>query len=141
MLIDDFLHTIAKCLPALIVQKAKTHLLVHMPMFVRRFGPLLGPNSKRYESFNSTFRAASIHSNCQAPSRHIANTFAVFDIVKHILSGGLWLDKNTNQYVCAGSSLTELHLSSTFTKRLLGTKKRDELPGKYALECMHIHTE
>jgi hypothetical protein len=101
-------------------------------MFVRRFGPLLGPNSERYESFNSTFRAASVHSNHQAPSRDIANTFARFDAVKHIISGGFWIDKSTNAYICAGESVRELCLSSVFIGRLLGTKKRDTPPGMYA---------
>lgn len=118
-------------MPSLIVQKAKTHLLVHMPMFVRRFGPLLGPNSERYESFNSTFRAASVHSNRQAPSRDIANTFALFDTVKHILSGGLWRDLGTDEYVHAGQSLLELRSSSTLIGRLLGTKRPSMPPGKH----------
>ncbi|KAG8775794.1 hypothetical protein FRC12_001272 [Ceratobasidium sp. 428] len=127
--ITDFLHTIAKCVPALLVQKTKTHLLIHMPMFVRRFGPLLGPNSERYESFNASFRAASIHSNRQAPSRDIAHTFAVFDVVKHIMLGGYWLDSETNQRVRAGAGVIELCESSNFTRRLLGIKKLNTTPG------------
>ncbi|KAG9121224.1 hypothetical protein FRC07_002910 [Ceratobasidium sp. 392] len=112
--INDFLYTVAKSVPALVVQKAKIHLLVHMPLFVRRFGPLLGPNSERYESFNSVFRSVSVHSNRQAPSRDIANAFATFDRVKHIISGGYWFDSNSKR---------------TFTQRLLGIKASNNTTG------------
>jgi hypothetical protein len=122
---------VAKCVPRLVVQKAKTHLLVHMPMFVRRFGPLLGPSSERYESFNSTFRAASVHSNRQAPSRDIARTFATFDMVKHIILGGYWLDEQTQQYIHAGTSVTEFCASSRFTQRLLGIKPSKNISGEF----------
>ncbi|KAG8762734.1 hypothetical protein FRC12_008883 [Ceratobasidium sp. 428] len=125
----DFLYSIAKCLPSLLVQKTKTHLLIHMPMFVRRFGPLQGPNSERYESFNASFRAASVHSNRQAPSRDIAHTFAVFDVVKHVMLGGYWLDAETNQRVRAGTGILQLCESSNFAQRLLGIKKTSMTPG------------
>ncbi|KAG8777086.1 hypothetical protein FRC12_000558 [Ceratobasidium sp. 428] len=126
---SDFLHTVAKCVPALIVDKTKTHLLIHMPMFVRRFGPLQGSNTERYESFNASFRAASVHSNRQAPSRDIAHTFAVFDVVKHIMRGGYWLDAGTGRYVRAGAGIIELCQSSNFAQRLLGIKKPGVMPG------------
>ncbi|GAB1523427.1 hypothetical protein RhiTH_006575 [Rhizoctonia solani] len=122
--INDFLHMIARTVPALIIQKAKPHLLVHMPLFARRFGPLLGPSSERYESFNSTFRAASVHSNRQAPSRDIARTFALFDVVKHVMSGGTWYDSKKGGYIHAGSSIFQLRESSPLTNRLLGVKKQ-----------------
>ncbi|KDN47459.1 hypothetical protein RSAG8_03599, partial [Rhizoctonia solani AG-8 WAC10335] len=121
--VNDFLYTLAKCAPALIVQKAKAHLLVHMPMYARRFGPLLGPSSERYESFNATFRATSVHSNRQAPSRDIANSFAVHDSVKHILTGGFWLDTEEKQYRGAGTGVINYCTSSTFIERLLGGKQ------------------
>jgi hypothetical protein len=121
---------LAKTVPALIIQKAKPHLLVHMPLFVRRFGPLLGPSSERYKSFNSTFRAASVHSNRQAPSRDIAKMFASFDVVKHIMLGGSWYDSKQGSYVNAGPGIFELCESSPLISRLLGTKKRTKPFGK-----------
>ncbi|KAG9126935.1 hypothetical protein FRC07_001356 [Ceratobasidium sp. 392] len=127
--IDNFLYTVAKSIPALVVQKAKIHLLVHMPLLVRRFGPLLGPNSERYESFNSVFRAALVHSNRQAPSCDIANAFATFDRVKHIISGGYWFDTKSKRYVCAGKGIAELRASSAFTQRLLGIKPTNNTMG------------
>lgn len=131
--IDDFLHTLAKCAPRLIADKSKTHLLVHMPLFVRRHGPLLGSNTERYESFNSTFRQCSILGNGQAPSRDIARTFKAFDRTKHIAAGGYYFDTTPKRFVQGGSSVLEMGRHNSFISRIFGFEAHIKpcMPGGY----------
>ena len=49
----------------------------------------LVPNSCRCESFNSILRTYNIYANRGAPSRDIANSFAVMDHMRFICSGGV----------------------------------------------------
>ncbi|KIL54693.1 hypothetical protein M378DRAFT_41494, partial [Amanita muscaria Koide BX008] len=74
------------------ISKPKFHFLVHLPRFIKRFGPALLYSTERYESFNHVFRLCSIHSNRKAPSRDICRAFALQDTVKHIVTGGYWYD-------------------------------------------------
>ncbi|KAG8695586.1 hypothetical protein FRC08_007683 [Ceratobasidium sp. 394] len=120
--IQVLLHDLAKCAPQLLIDKGKVHLLVHMPYFVLRFGPLLGPDTERYESFNSVFRECSIHSNRQAPSRDIAANFAAFDRMRHVASGGCWFNRETKAWQRAGPHVLALTQSSSFLCKILGSK-------------------
>ncbi|KAG8719357.1 hypothetical protein FRC08_003023 [Ceratobasidium sp. 394] len=122
--IQVLLHDLAKCTPHLLVDKGKVHLLVHMPLFVLRFGPLLGPDTERFESFNSVFRECSVHSNRQAPSRDIAAKFADFDRTRHILSGGYWFNRDTDTWETAGAHVLALAQTNSFLIKLLGCKDR-----------------
>ncbi|ETW80535.1 hypothetical protein HETIRDRAFT_320848 [Heterobasidion irregulare TC 32-1] len=103
--IDDILDVTALCSPSILISKPKFHFLVHLPFYIRRFGPAILYSTERYESYNAVFRAASMHSNRMAPSRDIAGTFAGMDSVKHISTGGWWKDSLTGKWVCAGASV------------------------------------
>ncbi|KAI9569764.1 hypothetical protein HD554DRAFT_1997841, partial [Boletus coccyginus] len=72
--------------------KAKFHFLVHLPMFIRRFGPAILFLTERYESFNGVYRLSSVYSNRQAPSCDACHLFAEQDNVMHVVSGGTWHD-------------------------------------------------
>ncbi|KAJ7875163.1 hypothetical protein B0H14DRAFT_2250966, partial [Mycena olivaceomarginata] len=37
--IDDFINITCKCSPSILISKPKFHFLLHLPFFVRRFGP------------------------------------------------------------------------------------------------------
>lgn len=63
-------------------------------------------STERYEAYNTVFRAASIFSNHQAPSRDIAWSFAGIDRVKHIVTGGWWKDRKTGAWLRAGQAIT-----------------------------------
>jgi hypothetical protein len=141
VLINDLLHALARCSPRLISDKAKIHLLVHMPLFVRRHGPLLGSNTERYESFNSTFRQCSILSNGFAPSRDIARTFCTFDRTKHIASGGYYYDPATRTYIQGGSGILEMMQHSRLISRLfaLETHMAKSVPGMQYLLVVTSH--
>jgi hypothetical protein len=90
-LIADFLLATAICSPSIIVSKPKFHFLLHIPTFIRRFGPAILFSTERFESFNAVFRASSIFSNGHAASCDIANSFMDLDRLKHICSGELLL--------------------------------------------------
>ncbi|KAF9237455.1 hypothetical protein BU15DRAFT_48704 [Melanogaster broomeanus] len=85
--IEDFLSISAQCAPSILLTKAKFHFLLHLPMFIRRFGPAILFSTERFESFNHVFCLASIYSNRQAPSRDTCQVFAEQDAVKHIVTG------------------------------------------------------
>jgi hypothetical protein len=96
-IIDNFLLAAARCSPSILVQKPKFHFLVHLPMYIRRFGPAIFFSTERFESYHGVFRAGSLFSNHQAPSRDIAEYFVGLDRVKHVCSGILWY------FVCVSS--------------------------------------
>ncbi|KAG8684098.1 hypothetical protein FRC09_015622 [Ceratobasidium sp. 395] len=39
--IDDLLRAVTRCSPSIIVLKPKLHFLVHLPQFIKRFGPAI----------------------------------------------------------------------------------------------------
>ncbi|KAG8729452.1 hypothetical protein FRC10_003908, partial [Ceratobasidium sp. 414] len=84
--VHDFLLVTAQCSLSIIVLKPKFHFLLHLSAYIQRFGPALLFSTERFESFNGVFRAASVFSNRQAPSRDIAKRFGDLECVKHIHS-------------------------------------------------------
>ncbi|QRV78666.1 glutamate receptor 3,4 [Ceratobasidium sp. AG-Ba] len=118
VLIDDFLHAVSVFDPLTITTKAKLHILTHAPYFVRRFGPLLGPDSERYESYNSNFRLLSVLSTRLAPSHDAALAFARIDRLAHIVSGGWWYSTKHGRYVQAGPSILK-HMQQDHKSRAL----------------------
>ncbi|KAG8779055.1 hypothetical protein FRC12_024669 [Ceratobasidium sp. 428] len=103
--IDDFLHAVSTFDPMTITTKAKLHILTHAPFHVRRFGPLLGPDSERYEAFNSNFRLLSVLSTQLAPSHDAAQAFSRIDRLAHVASGGWWYNAKYGRYVQAGPAI------------------------------------
>ncbi|KAJ7728363.1 hypothetical protein B0H16DRAFT_1331027 [Mycena metata] len=71
--------------------KPKFHILLHLPEHIRRFGPASLFATEAFESFNAIIRAKSVHSNRHAPSRDIARAFAQGNRIRHLLSGGLFM--------------------------------------------------
>ncbi|KIK71835.1 hypothetical protein PAXRUDRAFT_181764, partial [Paxillus rubicundulus Ve08.2h10] len=109
-MIEDFLSISSQCAPSILFTKAKFHFLLHLPMFIRRFGPAILFSTERFESFNHIFRLTAIYSNHQAPSRDTCQVFSEQDTVKHIVSGGFWLDPKTRAPRKAGNSIhTYMH--------------------------------
>ncbi|KIJ50147.1 hypothetical protein M422DRAFT_108768, partial [Sphaerobolus stellatus SS14] len=85
--IDVFLLCTAKWTPCWF-NKPKFHILLHLPDHVRHFGPASLFATEGFESFNAVIRAASVHSNRQAPSREIGRAFARSNCIRHMLCGG-----------------------------------------------------
>jgi hypothetical protein len=105
--LEDFLTITAQCAPSILISKPKFHFLIHIAAYIRRFGPAIMFSTERYESFNHVFRLACIHSNRGAPSRDTCNTFATQDIIKHIATGGYWIDPGSKTWVRAGSAILD----------------------------------
>ncbi|KAF8346814.1 hypothetical protein F5887DRAFT_834375, partial [Amanita rubescens] len=106
-IIDDLLNITAQCAPSIIIHKPKFHFLLHLPLYIRRFGPAITFSTERYESFNHVFRLCSIHSNKKAPSRDTCKWFGTHDIVKHVSLGGYWFDESLHKWCRAGSAIVE----------------------------------
>lgn len=96
--IDDFLSIAAQCAPSIIIHKPKFHFLIHLPMYICRFGPTIAFSMECYESFNHIFHLCSIHSNKKAPSHDTCKWFGAHDIIKHVLLGGYWFDKSSHKW-------------------------------------------
>ncbi|KAG2063297.1 hypothetical protein BDR04DRAFT_1038375, partial [Suillus decipiens] len=118
--IEDFLTVSAQCAPSILISKAKFHFLLHIPMYIRQFGPAILFSTERFESFNHVFRLTCIHSNRQAPSRDSCNTFASHDTIKHVVTGGFWFDAVQKKWVRAGDAVRQYIADHPEQRHLLG---------------------
>ncbi|THV04305.1 hypothetical protein K435DRAFT_961933 [Dendrothele bispora CBS 962.96] len=118
ILIANTLDAFAEVDPLKIIQKVKLHLLPHLISDIRRFGPPVRYSTEIFECFNAIFRLCSIYSNHQAPSRDIALKFTSMARVKHIFSGGYWLQEN--KWVQASPKVRRLLETDVTIQRHLG---------------------
>lgn len=118
--INDFLNITTRCSPSILLTKPKFHFLIHLPAFIRRFGPAVLFSTERHEAYNAIFCAASVYSNRAAPSRDIAWSFAGMDQVKHIATGGWWKDAGTPAWCHASKTVVDYIGSSSSYCALLG---------------------
>ncbi|KAJ4481358.1 hypothetical protein C8R41DRAFT_922309 [Lentinula lateritia] len=89
--IDRFLDCAANWTPRWF-NKPKFHIIKHLPMHIRRFGPAILYATEGFESFNAIIRDHSVHSNHQAPSRDIGRGFAQCSRIRHLLHGGVFFN-------------------------------------------------
>jgi hypothetical protein len=123
--ISDFLNITAQCAPSILISKPKFHFLVHLPVFIRRFGPAIVFSTECYESFNHVFRLTCIFSNRRAPSQDTCITFARNDTIKHIATGGYWYDAHVEQWVHGGLQVVSYLDDHPEQARLLGIPKKN----------------
>ncbi|KAH9810567.1 hypothetical protein DFH28DRAFT_1131965 [Melampsora americana] len=90
------------------VNKPKIHMLTHLKHSIERFGPASLCMTEKFECFNGVLRAASVHSNRQSPGRDIANSFNNFQLMRALLSGSTFVDKEMQGRVSAGPRVREL---------------------------------
>ncbi|KAF9644917.1 hypothetical protein BDM02DRAFT_3157045 [Thelephora ganbajun] len=118
--------------PTKIISKVKLHILGHLQADIRRFGPMVGSASEIFECFNAVFRACSILSNRQAPSRDIANQLGKQEGFKHRASGGWW--KSDGEWVQAGPGVRHFAFHRPlFLENLGWSSKNSAEPGKVQL--------
>ncbi|KAG1879856.1 hypothetical protein F4604DRAFT_1923063 [Suillus subluteus] len=139
--IQDFLNVMAQCAPSILISKPKFHFLVHLPAYIRCFGPAIIFSMERYKSFNHVFRLSCIYSNRQAPSRDTCKLFAHQDIIKHVATGGYWYDSKIKKWVCTGvqvlSYLNE-HPGQAWLLGLSNFGRSAPIPGSGKVETMYI---
>lgn len=129
----------AQCAPSILITKPKFHFLVHLPAYIRRFGPAIVFSTERYESFNHVFRLSCIYSNRQAPSRDTCRIFSGQDTVKHIATGGYWYDSTFKKWVCAGQNVLCYLDEHPEQVRLLGLPNSSQSPIPGKPNGMHYH--
>ncbi|KAI6138558.1 hypothetical protein BKA82DRAFT_158153 [Pisolithus tinctorius] len=120
--IEDFLNVTCICAPSILISKPKFHFLVHLPMYIRRFGPALLFSTECYESYNHVFRLSCIHSSRHGPSQDSCRKFARLDQVKHILTGGFWYEPRLQKWVQAAPAVLDFLSEHPEHARLLGIK-------------------
>ncbi|KAG1863736.1 hypothetical protein F4604DRAFT_1929149 [Suillus subluteus] len=118
--IDDFLNISVQCAPSIILTKSKFHFLLHIPAYIRRFGPPILFSTEHFESFNSVFRLSCVHSNRQAPSRDSCNAFAYNDILKHVATGGFWMESKSKRWMHAAPGVLNYIANHPEQRHLLG---------------------
>ncbi|KAJ7463099.1 hypothetical protein B0H11DRAFT_2310350 [Mycena galericulata] len=118
ILIDNLLDAFATLDPTKILIKLKLHVLLHIVQDIRRRGPAVRFSTEVFECFNAIFRLCSVLSNHQAPSRDIAAKFADLDRVKHILSGGYWLQDT--EWLRAGKDVQRILHNTPIIQKHLG---------------------
>lgn len=118
--------------PTKMISKVKLHILGHLRADIRRFGPMVGSASEIFECFNAVFRACSVLSNRQAPSRDISNQLGKQEGFKHRASGGWW-KSNNGEWVQAGPGVRSFALQPSFLGNLGWSSKDPAEPGLYSL--------
>ncbi|KAI0365428.1 hypothetical protein BV20DRAFT_954196 [Pilatotrama ljubarskyi] len=128
VLIGNLLDIWSSIDPQRVFVKLKLHILLHIIEDVETHGPGIHNATEGFESFNGVFRGSSVFSNHQAPSRDIAQSSAVMESHKHIVSGGWWqLDEGT--YVRAGGKVRQ-YSKDMHVQRQMGLEQtEDSIPG------------
>ena len=102
---------------------------------------MVGLASEIFECFNAVFRACSVLSNHQAPSRDISNQLGKQEGFKHRASGGWWKSED-GEWVQAGPGVTQFVLNhKTFLGNLGWSSQDVPVPGLcHLLNLFHIYT-
>ncbi|KAH9822967.1 hypothetical protein DFH28DRAFT_1048547 [Melampsora americana] len=105
--VDMFLNQLVS-ISAQWVNKPKFHMLIHLKYSIRRFGPPCLVATEKFESFNGKTRDASVHSNRQSPGNDIAYTFLTGLMLRILLSGTSFFDRDLQSRVVAGHHVRSL---------------------------------
>jgi len=116
--------------PTKMISKVKLHILRHLWVDIRQFGPMVGSASEIFECFNAIFHACSVLSNHQALSRDISNQLGKQEGFKHRASGGWW-KSNNGEWVQAGLGVRNFTLRPSFLDNLGWLSKDPAEPGLY----------
>jgi hypothetical protein len=109
------------------VNKAKFHMLLHLPDSILRFGPATLFATEKFESYNGILRFASIHSNRQSPGQDIAITFSNYHTFRQIISGGFFFDPITKKYIQSSNLVTNMFTQNPLIQKSLGYNHSDSI--------------
>lgn len=118
----------------------KYHILVHLIDHIKRFGPAAGFNKERYEPFHSVVRSALLLSNRRAPSRDIGLRLEYQECMKHIISGGRWINAQRHVQEASQNVVRFMQTSQVF-RQLYGLEKAtsEPVPGKIRITILSVH--
>jgi hypothetical protein len=85
-----------------------------------RFGSASLFATEKFEGYNSNLRNASVHSNRHSPGKDIGVTFANYLVLRHILSGGFFFDKQHRTYRSAGPCVTDIFSQNSTVQKSMG---------------------
>jgi hypothetical protein len=108
------------------VNKPKFHMLFHLTESISCFGPASLFATERFEGYNSVLRNALIQSNRQSPSKDIGVTFANFQNLRHLFSGGSFWDPKEEAYWTAAESVSAIFENYPSLQKSMG----------YDLKCL-----
>jgi hypothetical protein len=109
------------------VNKAKFHILLHLPESILRFGPASLFSTEKFESYNGILRNASIHSNRHSPGHDIAITFSNYHSFRQILSGGFFFDKKKGTFAQSSTQVTNTFTQNPLIQQTLGYNQSTSL--------------
>ena len=87
--------------------KPKFHVVLHILLHIRRYGPAILTATESFESYNLVIRLRSCHSPRHAPSVDIAEDFSHLHAVRHLVSGG-FVRATSSRYRTAGKGVLSL---------------------------------
>ncbi|KAL1940336.1 hypothetical protein VTO73DRAFT_8908 [Trametes versicolor] len=126
VLIGNLLDIWSRIDPQRVFVKLKLHILLHILEDVRTHGPGILNSTETFEAFNAVFRGSSIFSNHLAPSRDIANSSAVLESYKHVVSGGWWTSAD-GSHLRAGFKVRQYFADPQVTRQL-GIDEQEDVP-------------
>ncbi|KAG1136321.1 hypothetical protein G6F37_012105 [Rhizopus arrhizus] len=110
--------------------RPKVHYLHHLHEDIRRFGCALQFETEKGEMFNKFIREQLFHTNRHNPSRNVAIRFGKQELLKHVIDGGSWINKNKKR-VQYGRSVKEFFCRDDKSFRLKFFDAREYAENNY----------
>ncbi|KAI8331412.1 hypothetical protein BD560DRAFT_289985, partial [Blakeslea trispora] len=77
--------------------RPKVHYLHHLHADILRFGCALQYETEKGEMYNKFIREQLFHTNRHSPSKDVAVRFGKQEVLRHIIDGGSWVNKEGNR--------------------------------------------
>ena len=106
-------------------KKVKYHYLLHIPDCIRRFGLPIYYSTEVYESMNSLYRDAAIHTNRAAYSKDVGVSIAQGLAIRHIQHGGHWL--HDERWWSASPTLLQI-MNDPLMEKLIAGSRDNSIP-------------
>ncbi|KAA1094188.1 hypothetical protein PGT21_012514 [Puccinia graminis f. sp. tritici] len=110
------------------INKPKFHMLFHLPQSIERFATAPLCSTEKFESFNGVLRNVSTHSNKQAPGRDIANSFANYQCLRFLLSGGVIYNKLTDTISVCSPEMVNFFSQNPIVQKSFGYNSENSDP-------------
>ncbi|KAI8144219.1 hypothetical protein BJV82DRAFT_608751 [Fennellomyces sp. T-0311] len=105
--IESMCATVSNTGPRIISETSKLHILHHLKDDLSRFAPAIHYESEKGEQFNKFIREHIQHTNRHNPSRDVLTLFGRQFMFRHIIDGGFWADKKSEERISAGDGILD----------------------------------